>query len=80
MYYIYVLRSLRTGKRYVGYTSKLPEQRLQEHNSGSNKFTSAHCPYSLIYYESLETKKDAIIREKFFKSGQGRKQLDNMPL
>ncbi len=76
MYYVYVLKSLFSGKRYVGYTSKTPEQRLQEHNSGSNKFTSGNTPYVLLYFEVFKDKKNAITREKFLKSGQGRKFLD----
>jgi putative endonuclease len=76
MYHVYVLKSLRNQKRYVGFTSKDPSIRLEEHNSGSNIFTSSNGPYVLLYFESFEDKKNAIKREKFLKSGQGRKFLD----
>jgi putative endonuclease len=79
MYTVYVLKSLRNDKRYVGYTSKTVEVRLKEHNSGSNKFTSQNGPFTLIYTEDYETKTDAIRREKFLKSGKGRKFLDSLP-
>ena len=79
MYIIYVLKSLRNGKRYVGYTSKTAETRLKEHNAGCNKFTSHNGPFTLIYTESYEIKSDVIKREKFLKSGQGRKFLDLVP-
>ena len=78
MYYIYVLRSLKNNKRYVGYTSKDPKIRLHEHNTGSNIFTSRNSPYLLIHSEALETKTDAIKREKYLKSGNGRKFLDQI--
>ncbi len=76
MYYVYVLKSLKNNKRYVGYTSKKPEVRLKEHNAGSNTFTSKNVPYVLVYFESVDEKTRAIMRERFLKSGQGRKFLD----
>lgn len=78
MFTVYVLKSSKNGKRYVGYTGKDPSRRLQEHNTGSNKFTSHNGPFTLVYTESFESKTDAISREHFLKSGQGRKQLDNL--
>jgi putative endonuclease len=76
MFYIYILKSIRNSKRYTGYTSKQPEDRLREHNSGSNVFTRQNGPFVLLYTEEFSTKTEAIRREKFLKSGQGRKFLD----
>ena len=73
MYHVYILVSERNGKSYVGYTSKNAEERLNEHNLGSNKWTSLNKPFSLVYYESYVCKEDAIRREKFLKSGVGKK-------
>ena len=78
MFNIYVLKSLRNNKRYVGYTSKDVKIRLKEHNTGSNKFTSQNGPFVLFYSEILPNKTSAIRREKFLKSGQGRKFLDEL--
>ena len=78
MFYVYVLKSLRNNKRYIGYTSKDVTIRLKEHNTGWNKFTSLNSPFTLIYSEILTEKTLAIRREKFLKSGQGRKFLDNL--
>jgi len=77
MFRIYVLKSLKNGKRYVGYTGKTAEKRLAEHNSGVNIFTRQNKPFVLIYTEEYQTKIEAMKREKFLKSGQGRKFLDN---
>jgi predicted GIY-YIG superfamily endonuclease len=35
MYYVYILRSLaKTDETYIGYTERMPEHRLQDHNGG----------------------------------------------
>ena len=54
-------------------TGKLPVTRLIEHNLGSSAWTTAHKPFILLYYESYYCKEDALHRENFLKSGQGRK-------
>lgn len=76
MFYVYVLKSLKNNKRYVGFTSKDVKIRLQEHNSGSNQWTRQNKPFKLIHFEHFEIKTKALKREKFLKSGQGRKWLD----
>ena len=78
MFTVYVLKSKKNGKRYVGYTSKEAEVRLHEHNTGSNKFTRQNKPFYLLYTEAYINKTEAIRREKFLKSGQGRKFLDQI--
>ena len=76
MYSIYVLRSLKNGKRYVGFTSKGPNIRLKEHNKGSNDWTSQNKPFVLVYTEEYNSKKEATARERFLKTSGGRKYLD----
>jgi putative endonuclease len=76
MSYVYVLKSLRNNKRYIGSTDLLPEERLKEHNYGSNKFTKGNGPFKLIYQEKHLDKTAARKRENFLKSGVGRKYLD----
>ena len=78
MFSIYVLKSLKNNKRYIGYTSKTPQERLKEHNSGKNNFTRQNRPFVLVYNERYETKTEAMKREIFLKSGQGRKFLDSI--
>lgn len=67
------LQSLRNNKTYVGFTSKDPKERLKEHNYGTNKFTSNNRPWELVYYETFTCKNCAREREKFFKTGIGKK-------
>ncbi|MDP2653633.1 MAG: GIY-YIG nuclease family protein [Candidatus Omnitrophota bacterium] len=78
MFYVYVLRSLKNNKRYVGSTQLLPEERLKQHNQGSNTWTKQNGPFRLIYSESYPTNSEARKRERFLKSGVGRKFLDDM--
>ncbi len=78
MYFIYVIQSLRDGMRYAGATSKNPAARLKEHNAGSNKWTKGHKPFKLLYFEEAETKAEALKKEKFLKSGAGRKYIDDI--
>jgi predicted GIY-YIG superfamily endonuclease len=80
MFYTYVLKSLKNGKKYIGQTSKDVFSRLKEHNSGSNKWTRANNPFAVLYFEEYDTKTESIKREHFLKSGQGRKWLnENIP-
>ena len=78
MYCVYILRSLKNHKRYVGYTSKSPQERLAEHNAGTNQFTKGNRPYKLIHHEFHKNEDFAKKRERFFKSGNGRKVLDQI--
>ena len=76
MYYTYVLLSEKDEKFYIGFTQDLRE-RVKEHKEGRVKSTVSRCPLKLVYYESCLHKKDAIKREKYFKTGFGRRFLMN---
>ena len=77
-HYVYVLESLRNGKRYVGSTSKAPGTRLLEHSSGSNSRTRQNRPFKLVYYEECQSRADANRPERFLKSGVGRRIRDEL--
>ena len=75
MYYVYVLKSRKDNKFYVGYTNNL-ERRVKQHRSArKGYYTSGKGPWDLVYYEVFEDKATAIRREKFYKSGKGREVL-----
>jgi putative endonuclease len=78
MFAVYVIESLKNGKRYTGFTGKNPEQRLAEHNRGCNKWARENRPFRLIYTEVYTLKNVAQKRERSLKSGQGRKFLDKL--
>ena len=51
------------GTLYTGWTNDI-EKRLQAHNSGEGaKYTRSRLPVTLVYYESYETKEEAMSRE-----------------
>jgi putative endonuclease len=68
MYYVYVLRSLKDRKLYVGYTPNL-ESRFKKHNRKEVMSTKARAPFELIYYEAYKNREDATSREKYYKTG-----------
>lgn len=74
MYYVYVLKSAKDGKLYVGFTEDL-EKRFEEHNRGLVNSTKPRRPLKLIYYEACNVMKDAVAREKALKTGFGRAYL-----
>ena len=78
MFNIYVLKSLKTGKHYTGYTSKSLTERLSEHNRKCNEWDRGNSPFELVYHEEYQTKQEAMKRERFLKSGQGRKLLKDL--
>ena len=75
-YYVYVLLSLSDGKFYMGYTENL-KLRFEEHQKGSVKSTKDRRPLRLIYFEGCLNKKDAMHREKYFKTYLGKMFLKN---
>ena len=73
-YYVYILRSQKDGRLYIGYTGDL-KARLEKHNSGGNKSTSNRRPLNLIHHEAFSSEQDARTRERFLKTGHGREEI-----
>ena len=72
--YVYILKSEKVNKTYVGSTSDL-NRRILEHNSGMSTFTKRHIPWKLVYSEECEDINLARKREHYFKSASGRRFL-----
>jgi putative endonuclease len=70
---LYVLKG-ETGKRYIGITQNLPRH-LQEHRSKKSKGGQILGHFFVLHTETFPDYKAARLREKFLKSGQGRKWL-----
>ena len=76
MYYVYILKSLKDGNNYVGYTLNL-KIRIEKHNKGLVPATKNRRPLNLIYYESCLNKDDALHREKYLKTSWGKRYIKN---
>jgi len=76
MYYCYILLSKKDGNLYTGFTPNL-KRRLAQHNSGKVQSTKPRRPLALIYYEACLIEQDARAREKYLKSGIGKRFIRN---
>ena len=76
MFYTYIIKSKKDGKLYTGSTKDL-RKRFNEHNSGRVISTKNRGPFVLIYYEACLNEQDARCREKYLKSGMGKRYLKN---
>jgi putative endonuclease len=74
MYYVYVIKSKIKNWKYIGFCSDLKE-RFSRHNSGKVISTKKYRPFELIYYEGFKNKNDAMVEEKFLKTGKGRERI-----
>ncbi len=73
MFYVYILL-LNNQQLYTGSTSDL-KRRFYQHQHGMNSSTKHKRPLELIHYESYELKSDALRREKFLKTTEGKRLL-----
>ncbi len=76
MYYVYVLLSEKDSRFYAGATSDL-KSRVKQHNEGKVQSTKNRKPLQLIYYEACVSQDDAFRREKYLKTGMGKRYLRN---
>ncbi|MEK7585015.1 MAG: GIY-YIG nuclease family protein [Patescibacteria group bacterium] len=77
MWVVYILRSLKDGKYYVGSTSDLGD-RLKRHNAGGTPSTRHRRPLEIVYSEECRTRGEAVSREfkiKSYKGGEAFKKL-----
>ena len=76
MYYVYVIQSTKNGYFYTDSTGDL-RKRFKEHNEGKSPYTRHRGKYILIYYEACTNEYDAKKREKYLKTGMGKRYLKN---
>ena len=69
-----MLKSLEHEYFYKGHCQDL-QKRISQHNLGMTESIKPYIPFKLVYFEEFETEKDAINREKYFKSAAGRRFL-----
>lgn len=71
---VYILKSVRFEKTYVGSTTDL-KRRLDEHNSGKNTFSRRFAPWVVVYSEEVSDLHVARLREQYLKSTSGRRWI-----
>lgn len=71
MFYTYILMN-KNNQLYTGFTYDL-RKRFKEHNDKKSAYTKYRGPYKLIYYEACLNENDARQREKYLKSGTGKR-------
>jgi putative endonuclease len=76
MHYVYILQSLTDNKLYTGATDNL-QNRLKQHNNNQVVSTKNRGPFTLIYYEACNNQQDSYAREKYLKSGMGKRYIKN---
>ena len=75
-YFTYVLLCEKTGTFYTGATENL-ERRLDQHNKGEVYYTKNRLPIKLVYFEACLSRDDAFRREKYLKTGMGKRYIKN---
>jgi len=75
MWYVYVLRSTKDKRLYIGSTNNI-DRRLEEHNSGKVDSTKNRTPFNLEAYFAVKDKSKAIELEQYLKTGSGKALLN----
>lgn len=76
MFTVYILFSIQLQKHYVGYTSKGPRERLQEHLYNHKGFTASAKDWNIVFQKDFTSKFEAISLERKIKS-RGAKRFIN---
>ena len=75
---VYILYSHKFAKSYIGETASIIS-RFHSHNSFSKKgWTLRYRPWVVAHIEFFGDRKQAMKREKWFKTGAGRRQRDRI--
>jgi putative endonuclease len=75
-YYTYVLECQNAYTFYTGCTNNL-RQRIEQHKKGEVHYTKSRLPVKLVYFEACLNKSDAFRREKYLKTGTGKRYIKN---
>ncbi len=68
--FVYLLRSLESGRPYVGVTADVPA-RLAAHNAGRVTHTARHRPWEVVIAIEFAEEASALEFERYLKSGSG---------
>jgi putative endonuclease len=77
MHFVYILKSLKDGRYYIGSTHDVG-LRLQQHNAGRQAATRYRRPFELVYVESHSEAAAAHKRELYIKSQKSRHFIEDL--
>jgi len=77
MVYTYILKSSKNGRYYIGHTADL-KGRLERHNLGKVNATRNKGPWSIVYYETYNSRIEANNRELYIKSMKSRIYIEKL--
>ena len=77
MFYVYVLRSIKTRRYYIG-SCKNITVRFKQHNMGNVKSTKSYMPWLLVHQESFATLSEDRKREKQIKNWKKRSAIERL--
>ena len=77
MFTVYVLKSEKDGKYYIGITNDL-EKRLIRHNKGYSRYTKNKGPFKAVYKEEYGTNSEARRRELYLKSLKSKLAIEKL--
>ena len=74
MYYVYLLKSTKDNKYYIGQTQDVAK-RLERHNAGQVISTKSRRPFKLVGYETYDSRNEARWAEYNLKNHSDKKNL-----
>ena len=75
-YYCYILFSEKLNKFYIGSTQDLDNRLYRHNNSAGSTYTKKVKDWKLMYFETFETRSEAIMRENQIKRKKSRKYIE----
>ena len=75
VFYVYILQCT-DGSFYTGYTKNLAERTKQHENGKGAKYTKSHKPQKIAYVEDLDSRSQAMKRERAIKKLSHQQKID----
>ena len=67
----YILQSEIDGRYYYGFTKQNIHDRLNEHNDGKSSYTNKYKPWTLVWFGTFSSEKQARNFERYLKTPSG---------
>lgn len=77
VFFTYIIYSTARDRYYVGHCEDI-NLRLERHNLGFTRSTKSGVPWNMMYYETFETRVEAIRREREIKRWKSRRMIEDL--